>query len=276
MTSSCKVESEYILGSTDAEHDRLNRQGHLVSKITRHLLEEAGVEPAMRVLDVGSGVGDVAFLVAERVGPTGHVSCLDTDRAALQTARERAAAAGLTNISFHVGDLRRFQSSIGFDAAVGRCVLLHQSDPSAALESVVRQVNTGGLVIFQEPCFSLAFSNPPAPLFDQVIGWLHQTLSAGGFDMDVGMRLYSIFVSAGLPAPMLAFEMLVDGNPESDIYEYCTDTLRSLLPQMERLSITTAALVQVETLAQRLRQEAATLGSLVGVMPLMGTWCRKP
>jgi hypothetical protein len=122
----------------------------------------------------------------------------------------------------------------------------------------------------------MAFSNPPSPLFNQVVGWLHQTLTASGFDLDVGMRLYSLFVSVGLLAPRLAFEMLVDGNPESDIYEYSTDTMRSLLPRMERLGITTAELVQVETLTHRLRQEAAALGSVVGVMPLMGTWCRKP
>lgn len=275
MTSPAGARREYILGRSAAEHDRLNRQGRLVSKMTRHLLEEAGVEPGMRVLDVGSGVGDVALLLAERVGSNGRVSCLDTDAQALRTARERAAAAGLTNISFHAGDLRTFQSSSGFDAAIGRCVLLHQPDPAAAFACVVRQVNPGGLVIFQEPCFSMAFSNPSAPLFNQVIGWLHQTLSDTGFDMDIGMRLYSIFVSAGMPAPRLSFEMLVDGNPESDIYEYTTDTLRSLLPQMEKLGIFTADSVRVETLAYRMRQEAAALGCVVGIMPLMGAWCRK-
>jgi hypothetical protein len=34
--------------------------------------------------------------------------------------------------------------------------------------------------------------------------------------------------------------------------------------------------VQIDTLAERLRQEQAVLGSVVGVMPLMGAWCRKP
>jgi hypothetical protein len=59
----------YVLGHSKQELDRLRVQARLIDPITRLFFAEAGVAPGMRVLDVGSGAGDTAFLVAELVGP---------------------------------------------------------------------------------------------------------------------------------------------------------------------------------------------------------------
>jgi hypothetical protein len=85
-----------------------------------------------------------------------------------------------------------------------------------------------------------------------------------------------MFLAAGLPLPQLSFEMLIACDPASEIYDFVADTARSLLPNMEQPGITTNDLWQVETLASRLRDEAATLSSVVGIMPLMGAWCTTP
>jgi len=275
MMSRALEQPEYILGSSSAEHDRLNRQGRLISQITRHFLEEMDLRPRMRVLDVGSGVGDVALMAARRVAPGGHVIGIDLDESALRRARHRAVQEGLSNVKFHASDFHDYTSNDLFDAVVGRCVLLHQHDAARALSSAAKHVRSGGIVAFQEPWFSQAFSVPKLPLFDQVIGWLHTMVQASGLDGDVGLRLPSVFASVGLPAPKLTFEMLVDRSPDSEIFPFVADTVRSLLPRLERLGITTSAQVKVDTLAERLHREQAELGSIVGIMPLMGAWCRK-
>jgi SAM-dependent methyltransferase len=267
---------EYMLGRSDAEHDRLNRQGRLISKITRHFLEAMGLCPGMKVLDVGSGVGDVALLAARMVAPGGDVVGIDLDESALQMARLRATGEGFGNVQFHTCDFHSFKGDGWFDAAVGRCVLLHQHDPAMALSSLARHVRSGGMVGFQEPWFSRGFSFPKSPLFEEVIGWLHSTVQASGLDGDIGLGLPSIFASADLPAPKLSFEMLVDCSPDSEIFEFVVDTVRSLLPRLEQMGIVSSARVQVDSLAERLRQEQTELGSVVGIMPLMGAWCRKP
>jgi ubiquinone/menaquinone biosynthesis C-methylase UbiE len=77
----------------------------------------------MRVLDIGSGAGDVALLVAELVWPTGKVIGIDTHGQILEVARNRAQAAGWTTISFLEGDIRTVPTSGLFDAAVGRFML---------------------------------------------------------------------------------------------------------------------------------------------------------
>jgi len=267
---------EYMLGRTHAEHDRLNRQGRLISNITRHFLEEMGLCSGMTVLDVGSGVGDVAIMAARMVAPGGRVVGIDLDESALQMARHRAAAEELSNVQFYACDFQDYTSSGLFDAVVGRCVLLHQPSPAMALTSIAKHARSGGMVAFQEPWFSRAFSFPKAALFEEVVGWLHSTVRASGLDSDIGLRLPSIFASAGLSAPKLTLEMLVDCSPDSEICQFVADTVRSLLPRLEQLGITASARVQVDTLAERLRQEQAVLGSVVGVMPLMGAWSRKP
>jgi len=269
-------QSEYMLGRTHAEHDRLNQQGRLISNITRHFLEEIGLCSGMTVLDVGSGVGDVAIMAARMVAPGGRVVGIDLDESALQRARHRAATEELSNVQFHVCDFQDYTSSCLFDAVVGRCVLLHQPNPAMALTSVAKHARSGGIVAFQEPWFSRGFSFPKAALFEEVIGWLHSTVRASGLDSDIGLRLPSIFASAGLSAPKLTLEMLVDCSPNSEICQFVVDTVRSLLPRLDQLGITASARVQVDTLSERLRHEQAVLGSVVGVMPLMGAWCRKP
>ena len=90
----------YVLGDTGAEHERLIRQAAIFDPFTERLFRDAGIGPGQRVLDVGSGVGDVAMLAARLVGPTGTVVGVERDAGTLTKARERVAEAGLDNVTF--------------------------------------------------------------------------------------------------------------------------------------------------------------------------------
>jgi len=56
--------SGYALGHSGREIGRLNEQARIFEPFTLRMLEQAGLSYGMRVLDVGSGAGDVAFLCA--------------------------------------------------------------------------------------------------------------------------------------------------------------------------------------------------------------------
>ena len=71
--------SPYALGSTDAEHERLIRQATRLAPYTERFFREAGISTGQRVLDIGSGVGDVAMLAAGLVGPSGEVLGVERD-----------------------------------------------------------------------------------------------------------------------------------------------------------------------------------------------------
>src|SRR5277367_2594582 len=109
----------YVLGHTDRELLRLQAQARLVEPATRQYFREAGIEAGMRVLDVGSGAGDVAFLAAEFVGASGEVIGTDKSVSAISAASHSAREGGLSNVSFREGDPVDLEFDRPFDAAVG-------------------------------------------------------------------------------------------------------------------------------------------------------------
>src|SRR5262249_61194539 len=92
--------SSYVLGATSHEHDRLIRQALILEPFTERLLHDAEIGPGLRVLDIGSGVGDVAMIAARLVGPSGAVVGVEPEAATLSVARARAATAAICNLSF--------------------------------------------------------------------------------------------------------------------------------------------------------------------------------
>ena len=65
MSEANKREASYILGHSEAEILRLQTQANILRPITERLPRSAGIRLGMRVLDLGSGAGDVAMLAAE-------------------------------------------------------------------------------------------------------------------------------------------------------------------------------------------------------------------
>lgn len=77
----------YACGHTPGELDRLRTRSAFFADITRRMFEAARLQPGSRVLDIGCGVGDVSFLAAEIVGPTGSVVGVDRALEAIAAAR---------------------------------------------------------------------------------------------------------------------------------------------------------------------------------------------
>src|SRR2546430_15193283 len=123
MRRSCST-PHYALGSTAAEQERLIGQAALLAPFTERFFLGAGIGPGQRVLDIGSGVGDVAMLAARLIGPSGEVVGIERDTRSIARARARVAEAGLRNVSFTQSDVNQIQSSKPFDAAVGRFILM--------------------------------------------------------------------------------------------------------------------------------------------------------
>src|SRR5262245_29963140 len=138
----------YVLGHTPLELERLARQERLIGGATRDYFSAAGIAPGMRVLDVGSGTGAVAFHAAEFIGPSGEVIGTDLASAAIETATRAAAARGLSHVSFRQGNPAEMTFERPFDAVVGRYVLLFQEDGSDMLRRLAKHVRPGGIILF--------------------------------------------------------------------------------------------------------------------------------
>jgi SAM-dependent methyltransferase len=85
--------SDYFLGHSQIELQRLMMQEAMLRPFTERLLRSAGLRGGMRVLDLGCGAGDVSMLAAQLVGPDGTVVGIDPAAAAVALATERVERA---------------------------------------------------------------------------------------------------------------------------------------------------------------------------------------
>jgi SAM-dependent methyltransferase len=236
---------------------------------------EAGIEPGMRVLDVGSGAGDVALLAAQLVGETGEIVGTDRVGAPLTVAAERARALALDNVRFLEGDPSQMSFDRPFDAVVGRYVLMYQLDAAAMLRQLVRRVRPGGVIMFREPYRDGVRSFPPVPTYDWAWQLVDDALRGTGADTIMGIKLHGVFVAAGLPAPTMRMEALIAGGADSvDHVHLEVDPVRALLPEIERLGLATAAEIDVDTLTDRVREELIATGGVIVGRSDVGAWAR--
>ena len=129
METAASRQSSYALGHSEQELERLAHQAQVFAPFTRQLFEQAGIGPGMRILDVGSGAGDVSFLAAELGGPGGEVVGVDREVAAVEWAVARAQDQRMSDVKVFEGDPAVMDFDQQFDAVVGRLVLMYYPDP---------------------------------------------------------------------------------------------------------------------------------------------------
>lgn len=270
-----KSTTGYALGYTSAEHDRLIRQAARIAPFTERLFREAGIGPGQRILDLGSGVGDVAMLAARLVGPSGEVVGIERDASSIERATARAADAGLHNVKFTQTDVNEIAGEKPFDAAIGRFILMFLPDPVAALRSVSRLVRPGGVLAFQEPSWvPMLALGARLPLWSKMLSSIHETALRSGLNTEMGLDLYHVFQTAGLPAPAMHMETPL--GSDADFTRLVCELLGSLRPLAQQHNIVLAALGDFDTLADRIHAEVAASNTVVSFIPLVAAWSRKP
>src|SRR5262245_1387319 len=264
----------YALGYTDGEQERLIRQAGIIAPITERLFREAGIGRGQRVLDLGSGMGDVAMLVARLVGPSGEVVGIERDANSIACANARVDAAGFRNESFLNTDVNDIVSSKPFDAAVGRFILMFLPDPVFVLRSAVRLVRPGGVVAFQEPSWTAMLAlGARLPLWSRTRHLIHDVLLRSGTQPEMGIALHRVFQEASLLAPKMHLEMPL-GN-DTDFIRLTSDLLCSLRPLAEQHKVSLEELGSLDTLPHRICAEVVEANTVVSLIGVVGAWSRK-
>jgi ubiquinone/menaquinone biosynthesis C-methylase UbiE len=265
----------YALGRSAAETQRLILQNQIYGPFSRQFLSAAGITAGMKVLDFGSGAGDVALLLADLVGPEGRIVGIDSNVEILDTARARVQAAGWKNVEFRHGDIQNLDVDHDFDAVVGRWVLMYVPDPVALLRKLPAYLRPGGIVAFQESDLSTPpRTYPSMPLHEDVRRWTTPPPGAPGPDLEMGPKLYATFLNAGLPAPHLRLDTPIGGGRSWPGYAYIANTVRSLLPFMTKVGAATADEVDIDTLEDRLRAEVLGHDGIQILAAVVGAWAR--
>jgi cyclopropane fatty-acyl-phospholipid synthase-like methyltransferase len=124
------------------------------------LIDMAGVQTGMRVLDLACGAGSQSIQLAKRVGPNGTVVASDISATMLDHVRRNALRMGLKNIE----TLECAAESLDerqplFDASISRLDLMLFPSPQAALAAVRRVLRPGARVA------ALVFTTPASNPF---------------------------------------------------------------------------------------------------------------
>jgi SAM-dependent methyltransferase len=267
--------STYVLGHADAEVQRLLLQGRLYDHYTEHALRLAGLRPGMRVLDIGSGPGNVSFVAARLVGPTGSVVGVDAAPAMVELARARAVEQGLSTVHFVHSAIDAIELDEPVDAVVGRLILMHLPDPAATLRRLSSFVRPGGVIAFSENDIAGARSVPEMPLFGQVIAGIVRAFEAMGLSARFGTTLHTIFTDAGLGAPQLTLGAPSGTAADADILAYGAEVWRLVSPIAERGGFAIEEVADIENFVPRFREEAIAADALIMMPPIVTAWVRK-
>ncbi len=191
--------TEYIHGSDPTEQARLARMNDRLNAGTLSVLNLA---PGMRVLDAGSGLGQVARAIA-RAAPGIAVIGVERDDQQRRGAMELAQAAGEGGlVEFRAGDaldLPLTDDERGsFDLVHARFLLEHLPDPLAAVRAMAGAVRPGGRVHLADDDHALWHMHPACPEWDRTWSAYQRSYEVLGCDPRIGSKLPELLHRAGL------------------------------------------------------------------------------
>lgn len=146
--------------------ERFFRAGYHANLLSSWLPALDGVveklEAGGRVADVGCGHGVTTILMAQAF-PTSRFVGIDYHDGSIETAREHAAEAGVTNASFEVADATSYQGD-GYDLIAFFDCLHDMADPSGAARHARQALNPDGHCMLVEPAAGDSLSDNLNPV----------------------------------------------------------------------------------------------------------------
>lgn len=205
---------DYVLATGDAAANRLRILHNVYGPGARELLVRAGIQPGMKVADLGCGVGMVTQLLAELVGPTGEVVGVDFSAAQVEQARAQLPreASNVRFIQASATDTGLERES--FDLVYSRFLLIHLADPEAALREKRDLLKPDGILVCEDGDLTTAGSEPPSQLqtFSKLFGGLGPKW---GVDYTLGRRLFQMVLEANFSQVHITLNQPVFANGEN-------------------------------------------------------------
>jgi protein-L-isoaspartate O-methyltransferase len=266
----------YALARTPDEYQRLRRQAQVWESATGRLLDQVALGPSAHCLDAGCGPGETMRQMAQRVGPSGHVTGVDVDAPLGAQAVAILQADGHRQCEFARVDLTTADPIPGapFDLVYARLLLYHLPQRVQVLGRLWEAVAPGGHLLVQDYDLRSAGVTPALDSTDELVRMIIGAFEAAGCDVQIGARLPQLFADAGLGAP--------DGTDVAGRLEPLADAQRMLIGVLT--SLRTSAVAhgiateqQIDAVIAAVAGDAERFPDRPVLWPLMiGAWKRKP
>src|SRR4051794_13907786 len=194
---------DYALARTPAEYERLRAQARAWEAATGRLLDQVELALGASCLDAGCGPGETMRLMAQRVGPTGHVLGVDLDASMGAQTLSMLHDAGHRHCHFAPLDLTTRDRIPGapFNLVYARLLLFHLPQRVEVLRRLWDAVTPGGHLLVQDYDVGPAGATPPLDSVDELLRVTTSAFELAGCDIHVGRRLPLLFAHAGIGPP---------------------------------------------------------------------------
>jgi SAM-dependent methyltransferase len=265
------MSENYLLAQGAADVDRLALLNQLYGPPSEALLVEAGLKPGLRVAEIGCGSGNMTCWLANKVGPTGHVTGVDSSRESLEQAQKQVRARHLGNVELVCSDVNQLSLPQGsFDLVYCRFVLMHQLQPEKGLRQMRGIVRTGGSVVCEELDLSRCFFEPAAPFVQRMMELNVALGDHRKVHYRLGSRMNTLFQRAGFGQFEVGF--FTPGLLRGPVKQLLTLSFREIAGKIVEDSLASQA--EVEQIIREASRTDADATTLYG-MPLMGqAWGR--
>lgn len=193
------AERDYVLGTHDAEIERLGLQHRVWRPYALDAWRRAGITIGQRVIDFGAGPGFASIDLADIVGPTGEIIALERSARFAQSLRARAAQHGAAQVNVHEIDLAADALPVsGADAAWARWIFAFLPSPQAALARLAAALKPGGtLVVHEYLDYATWRLCPRSAPFERFVTEVMASWRAAGGEPNVGFDMLGWLEAAG-------------------------------------------------------------------------------
>lgn len=206
-----------------------------------NLLREAGLTTGSAMVDFGCGTADLAFEVAQEVGPVGKVLGVDCNPSLIVTNKQKTKIQAVDNLNFRIGLAEDYSDIFLYDICFARFLMAHCDSPGALIKNMLSLTKNYGMVAVEDVDINTMTSSPFCPELEVLKTLIATLVRHNGGDATVGPNLSAIMHWEGVRR-IKVFEHQPCGS-HGPIKQIPLRVLESIKPLLLRLGLATPELL---------------------------------